>query len=54
MKRDTNKALKSYGGAYTYIRIRNIDYNKKLEAKVETAEIKFLRNVAGYVKKDQT
>jgi hypothetical protein len=30
-----------------------MDYNKKEEARIKTAEMKFFRNVAGYIKKDQ-
>jgi hypothetical protein len=30
-----------------------MDYKKKQEAKIENAEIKFLRSVAGYTRKDQ-
>jgi hypothetical protein len=37
-----------------YIRIRNLDYNKrKRYVKIETAEMKLLRSVAGYTRKDQ-
>jgi hypothetical protein len=30
-----------------------MDCDKKQEAKTETAEMKFLRSVAGYIRKDQ-
>jgi hypothetical protein len=39
---------------YAYIRIRNMDYNKKKqEARIETAEMKLLRSVAGYTREDE-
>lgn len=31
----------------------NLDYNKKKEANIETAKMKFFRSVAGYVRENQ-
>jgi hypothetical protein len=47
------KGLKSYSNTYTYIWIQNMHYNKKQEAKSETAEMKFLQSAASYTRRDQ-